>query len=257
VTPVDKIQAVHHVLASGSLALNPLNPRSLLESAGVWALWIVIFAETGLLVGFFLPGDTILFLAGVASSPFAAEVLHTKLPIVPLLIVTPIAAVAGAQLGHYLGMRLGMRMFDRPNSRVFKKEYVEKTEQYFEKFGASKAIVLARFIPIVRTFLNPIAGVLEVKPQRFFIWNVVGAVIWTDGILLVGHVLAKQITDRIPPDKIDNYLLPVIILIVLIAAIPLIVDIIRKRKQRYRPAHRRTSARRDEDSYRRDMAPRG
>jgi membrane-associated protein len=239
VTPLDKIQAVHQLLAAGPMALNPLNPRSLLESAGVWALWVVIFAETGLLIGFFLPGDTILFIAGVASSPFAAEVLNAKLPIVPLLIVTPIAAVAGAQLGHYLGRRFGMRMFDRPNSRVFKKEYVDKTEEYFNKFGAAKAIVLARFIPIVRTFINPVAGILEVSPVRFFISNVIGAIIWVDGILLAGHLLAKQITDRIPPDKIDNYLLPVIILIVLIAAIPLIVDIIRKRRGRRKPAHRR------------------
>lgn len=238
-TAIDKIQAVHHLMASGSLAFNPLNPRSLLESAGIWALWVVIFAETGLLVGFFLPGDTILFLAGVGSSPFAAEVLKAKLPIVPLLIVTPIAAVAGAQLGHYLGRRFGMAMFDRPNSRVFKREYVEKTEQYFNKFGASKAIILARFIPIVRTFINPVAGVLEVTPARFFVANAAGAIIWTDGILLVGHLLAKQITDRIPPDQIDNYLLPVIILIVLIAAVPLIVDVVRQRRQRVEPARKR------------------
>lgn len=238
-TPLDKIQAVHQLMATGPMAFNPLNPQSLLESAGVWALWIVIFAETGLLIGFFLPGDTILFLAGVASSPFAAEVLKAKLPIAPLLIVTPIAAIAGAQLGHYLGRRFGMAMFDRPNSRVFKREYVEKTEVYFNKFGAAKAIVLARFIPIVRTFINPVAGVLEVSPARFFVSNVAGAIVWADGILLAGHLLARQITDRIPPDKIDNYLLPVIILIVLIAALPLIIDIVRKRRVRRRPAHRR------------------
>ena len=238
-TPLDKIQAVHQLMAAGPMAFNPLNPQSLLESAGVWALWIVIFAETGLLIGFFLPGDTILFLAGVASSPFAAEVLKAKLPIAPLLIVTPIAAVAGAQVGHYLGRRFGMAMFDRPNSRIFKREYVEKTEQYFNKFGAAKAIILARFIPIVRTFINPVAGVLEVSPVRFFVSNVAGAIIWADGILLAGHLLAKQITDRIPPDKIDNYLLPVIILIILIAATPLIIDIVRKRRARHRPAHRR------------------
>jgi membrane-associated protein len=249
VTPADKIHTVAQALANVPAAFNPLNPQSLLESAGIWALWIVIFAETGLLIGFFLPGDTILFIAGIASSPFAAEVLHAKLPIVPLLIVTPIAAILGAQLGHFLGMRLGVRMFDRPNSRIFRREYVTKTEEYFEKFGPAKAIVLARFIPIVRTFLNPVAGVLEISPRRFFIWNVVGAVIWTDGVLLAGHLLAKQITDHIPPDKIDNYILPVIILIVLIAAIPLVLDLIRRRRERRRraeqeqpqrrPAHRR------------------
>jgi len=216
------------------LALNPLSPESLLQSAGLWALWIVIFAETGLLIGFFLPGDTILFLAGVASSQLATEVVGFKLPIVPLLTVTPICAIAGAQLGHYLGRRYGTRMFNRPNSRVFKRQYVEKTEEVFARFGAAKAIVLARFIPIVRTFLNPVAGILHVSPGRFLVWNIVGGLIWCDGILLTGHLLAKQITDHIAPGQIDNYLLPVIVVIALIAAIPLFIDLIQKRRERRR-----------------------
>jgi membrane-associated protein len=231
---MDKIDALHHWVAQGPLALNPLSPESLLHSAGLWALWIVIFAETGLLIGFFLPGDTILFLAGVASSQLATDVVGFKLPIVPLLIVTPLCAIAGAQVGHYLGRRYGTRMFNRPNSRIFKRQYVEKTEAVFGKFGAAKAIVLARFIPIVRTFLNPVAGILHVTPLNFLIWNIIGAVIWTDGILLTGHLLAKQITDHIQPGQIDNYLLPVIIFIALIGAIPLIIDLIQKRRERRR-----------------------
>ncbi|HEY2792679.1 MAG TPA: VTT domain-containing protein, partial [Micromonosporaceae bacterium] len=135
--------------ASDVISLNPLNPRSLLQSAGELGLWAVIFAETGLLIGFFLPGDTVLFLAGVASSPVATAIAGTKLPIVPLLIVTPIAAILGAQLGYLLGRKYGVRMFSRPNSRVFKREYVEKTEQVFNRFGSAKAVVLGRFIPIV------------------------------------------------------------------------------------------------------------
>jgi membrane-associated protein len=225
--------------ASDVISLNPLNPRSLLQSGGELGLWAVIFAETGLLIGFFLPGDTVLFLAGVASSPVATLIAGTKLPIVPLLIVTPIAAILGAQLGYLLGSRYGVRMFSRPNSRVFKREYVDKTEQVFNRFGAAKAVVLGRFIPIVRTFLNPAAAILEMPARRFLLWNVVGAILWTDSILLLGHSLAKQITDHIPADKIDNYLLPVIILIVLIAAAPLLLDLIRKRQQkRHTPAHR-------------------
>lgn len=232
-TTADHIRAVSDVLA-----INPLNPRSLLQTAGQYALWIVIFAETGLLVGFFLPGDTILFLAGVASSPVATAIVGTKLPIIPLLIVTPICAVAGAQLGYLLGAHYGIKMFNRPNSRIFKREYVDKTEQVFLRFGAPKAVVLARFIPIVRTFLNPVAGILEMPARRFFIWNVVGGVLWVDGILLAGHGLAKQITNVVPADKIDNYLLPIIVLIVLIAAIPLFVDVIRRRQEKRRGAAR-------------------
>lgn len=221
-----------HAVANG-LALNPLSPHDLLQAAGPWALWIVIFAETGLLIGFFLPGDTILFLSGIASSTFGAA-LGFHLNIVPLLIVTPVCAIAGAQLGHYLGVRLGAPMFDKPNSRFFNREHVDKTEQIFERFGPAKAVILARFIPVVRTFLNPVAGILEMPARRFFVWNVIGAIIWTDGILLAGNRLAKQITDIVPADQIDRYLVPIIVGIVVISATPMLIDTLRKRRARKR-----------------------
>jgi len=216
-------------------ALNPLSPHDLLQAAGPWALWIVIFAETGLLIGFFLPGDTILFLSGIASSSFGAA-LGFHLDIVPLLIVTPICAIAGAQLGYYLGVRLGAPMFDKPNSKFFNHEHVVKTEQVFERFGPAKAVILARFIPVVRTFLNPVAGILEMPARKFLIWNVIGGIIWTDGILLAGNRLAKQITDIVPADKIDHYLVPIIVLIVIISAAPMMIDMLRKRRARKRAA---------------------
>jgi membrane-associated protein len=217
-----------------SLALNPLDPKDLIQTFGLIGVWAILFAETGLLIGFFLPGDSLLFLAGVAASEVATEIVGTRLPIVPLLIGAPICAIAGAQLGHYLGARYGRRMFDRPDSRLFRKEYVEKAEYYFNKFGPAKAIVLARFIPIVRTFLNPVAGVLGVPARQFFVWNVIGGIIWTDGILLIGWALAKQITNVIPADKIDTYLLPAVVVIVLISAIPIFVEIYRNWRERRR-----------------------
>ena len=213
-----------------------LNPKQLIESFGLIGVWAIIFAETGLLVGFFFPGDSLLFLAGVAASPVAEQVVGTKLPIVPLLIVTPLVAIAGAQLGHFLGARYGPRMFQRPDSRLFKQEYVTKAERFFTRFGPAKAIMLSRFTPVVRTFMNPIAGVLKVPARTFFVWNVVVSVIWADGILLAGYLLAKQITDLIPPEKIDTYLLPVIALIVLISLIPIFVEIVRDRRERRRAA---------------------
>ena len=121
-------------------------------------------------------------------------------------------------------------MFDRPDSRLFKQEYVEKAEYYFEKFGPAKAVVLARFIPIVRTFLNPVAGMLGMPAKKFLLWNIVGAVLWTDGILFGGWALAKQIIEVIPPEKIDTYLLPFVVLIVLVSAIPIFIEIIRDRR---------------------------
>jgi membrane-associated protein len=231
---VDTAEKFRALAASvGSL----LNPTELIRSVGLIGVWGIIFAETGLLVGFFFPGDSLLFLAGVAASPVADLIpafhnLH--LPIVALLIVTPVCAIAGAQLGHWLGHRYGPRLFARPDSRLFKQEYVDKAERVFVRFGPAKAIVLARFIPIVRTFMNPVAGVLRVPARTFFVWNVIGAVIWTDSILLAGYYLAKQILKVIPPDKIDIYLLPAIVLIILISMIPIFVEILRTRRDQRR-----------------------
>ncbi|HEX6872418.1 MAG TPA: VTT domain-containing protein, partial [Micromonosporaceae bacterium] len=134
----------------------------------------------------------------------------------------PICAIAGAQLGHLLGAKYGRRMFHKPNSKIFKPEYVDKAEYYFNKFGPAKAVILARFIPIVRTFLNPVAGVLEMPARQFFVYNVIGGVLWTDGILLVSYALASRIS-AIP--NIDRYILPATMLIVLISAMPIFLEL--------------------------------
>jgi membrane-associated protein len=209
VDPAEKTRAL-----SDALAVSPLDPKGLIKAFGLLGVWAILFAETGLLVGFFLPGDSLLFLAGVAASPVALEIVGTRLSLTGLLIGAPIFAIAGAQVGHLLGARYGRRLFDRPSSRFFKREYVDAAEHYFRRFGPARAVILARFIPIVRTFLNPVAGVLEMPARQFFIWNVVGGVLWTDGILLAGYALAKKINSLIPPEKIDTYLLPVVALIV-------------------------------------------
>lgn len=219
------------------LAFNPLNAKDLIHTFGLIGVWAIMFAETGLLVGFFFPGDSLLFLAGVASSPVADSIFgeNTRVSFVGLLIGAPVAAVVGAQLGHWLGARYGRRMFDRPDSRLFKKEYVEKAEYYFEKFGPAKAVVLARFIPIVRTFLNPVAGTLGMPARQFLMWNAVGAVLWTDGILILGHALAQQIWNAVG-DKIDHYILPVVVLIVLISLLPIFIEIMRERRAKKKAA---------------------
>jgi membrane-associated protein len=213
------------------LAINPLDPKDLVHTFGLVGVWAIMFAETGLLVGFFFPGDSLLFLAGVAATPVADAIFGdgTRLPLWALLVGAPICAIAGAQLGHFLGARYGRRMFERPDSRLFKREYVDKAEYYFKKFGPPKAVVLARFIPIVRTFLNPVAGVLGMPAKQFLIWNVVGAVIWTDGILLVGYLLAGKIYDAIGT-KIDRYILPFVALIVLISILPIVIEVLRDRR---------------------------
>ncbi|MEV6599125.1 DedA family protein [Actinoplanes sp. NPDC051346] len=214
-----------------------MDPKALLQTFGLIGVWAILFAETGLLVGFFFPGDSLLFLAGIAASPVADSIFGsgTRMSITGLLIGAPLAAIIGAQLGHLLGARYGRRMFDRPDSKLFKREYVEKAEYYFEKFGPAKAVVLARFIPIVRTFLNPVAGTLGMPARQFFLWNVVGAILWCDGIILIGYLLADRIWKAIG-DKIDRYILPVVALIILISILPIIIEVIRERKAKKRAA---------------------
>jgi membrane-associated protein len=217
--------AVETLAADGPLAVNLLDPASLIAAFGTIGVLVIIFAETGLLVGFFFPGDSLLFLAGVGASPFANKIIEgAQLNLWWLLIGAPICAIAGAQLGHFLGAQYGRKFVERPNSRLFKPEYVAKAEFYFAKFGPAKAVILARFIPIVRTFLNPVAGVLGMPARRFFVYNVVGGILWTDGILLVGYLLARQLSEV--PD-IDKYILPAVALIILVSVSPILLEIYR------------------------------
>ncbi|MFB7946634.1 DedA family protein [Kitasatospora phosalacinea] len=211
------------------LAVNVLDAKSLIASVGVIGILAIVFAETGLLVGFFFPGDSLLILAGVASSSAAAKILGegAQMNIVALLIGAPLCAIAGAQLGHLLGQKVGPRMFDKPNSKIFRPEYVEKAEEYFEKFGPAKAVVMARFIPIVRTFLNPVAGTLQMPARTFFVWNVVGGVLWTEVMLLIGYFAGDQLAG-----VIDKYLLLATVLIVLLSVSPIAVEVIRERRKK-------------------------
>ncbi|MFI6444851.1 DedA family protein [Kitasatospora sp. NPDC050543] len=211
------------------LAVNLLDAKSLISSLGAIGLIAIIFAETGLLVGFFFPGDSLLILAGVAASSAASSVLGegAKLPIAALLIGAPIAAIAGAQLGHLIGAKVGPRLFDKPESKIFRREYVQKAEEYFDKFGPGKAVVLARFMPIVRTFLNPVAGTLGMSARTFFLWNVVGGVLWTESMLLIGY----KFGDALAP-VIDKYLIPAILLIVLLSISPVLVEVVRERRKK-------------------------
>lgn len=207
-------------------ALSITDPKSLINSLGLIGIYLILFAETGLLVGFFLPGDTLLVIAGVASSGAAAKVVGARLPLVALLIGAPLCAIIGAQLGHYLGARFGGGLFNRPDSRLFRREHVDKAEYYFNRFGPAKAVVLARFIPIVRTFLNPVAGLLEMPARSFLLWNVVGAVAWTESVILLGYNLG----DSLAP-VIDKYMLPVVAFVILIALIPVLVEMLRGRRE--------------------------
>ena len=218
--------------AGETLAVNPIDPKYLITTFGLIGVWVILFAETGLLVGFFLPGDSLLFLAGVAASQVGTEIVGAPLSLAGLLTGGPICAIIGAQLGHYLGARYGRRLFDRPNSRFFKPEFVDKAEYYFAKFGPAKAVVIARFIPIVRTVLNPVAGMLGMPARQFLVWNVIGAILWVDGIVLAGYALGGSI----PGETIDRYLLPVVGVILVVSVMPILIEFIRGRREKKRTA---------------------
>ncbi|MEQ4721990.1 DedA family protein [Nonomuraea sp. B19D2] len=211
---------------------NLLDPTWWLTMLGAFAtigVLAIIFAETGLLLGFFLPGDSLLVAAGIFSSAAVARGMDIEPLSLPVLLIgTPLCAIAGAQLGHFLGARFGRKLFDKPDSRLFKREHVVRAEEFFEKFGPAKAVILARFVPIVRTFMNPVAGVLEMPAKRFFLWNVVGGLVWVESLLLLGHFLGS----KVDPKAIDKYILPGVFLIVLISLIPIIVEVIKKRRER-------------------------
>jgi len=203
-------------------AVNVLDPKSLIATFGLIGVLVIIFAETGLLVGFFLPGDTLLVTAGIYTAA-NTELAH-PLPLPVLMIGAPLCAIAGAQVGHFLGAKYGRKLFERPNSRIFRQEHVEKAEHYFNKFGPAKAVVLARFVPVVRTFLNPLAGMLEMSAMNFFVWNVVGGVLCTETIILIGRFLGERVKG------IDKFVLPVVALAVLVSVVPVVREVLRGRR---------------------------
>lgn len=219
------------------LAVNLLDPNSVLKGFGVLGVLVFLFAETGLMIGFFLPGDTLLFTAGFFASTAAVHSgVHLSLPL--LMSTAPIVAVCGAQLGHYIGAKAGLALIERPKSRLIGPERLQQAEYYFHRFGPMRSVVFARFIPVVRTFLNPVAGMLEMPAGRFLVANIIGALLWTDGVLLAGYYLGSRIPD------IDHYLLPIVGLAVLVSLVSVLREVLHSRKAG-RAGGRHAAARRE------------
>ena len=204
-----------------------LDPQNLLETFGVIGLFAIVFAETGLLVGFFLPGDSLLVLAGLVAAVGADSNLHVHLNLAVVLVGLFVSAVAGAQVGYVIGRTAGPALFRRPDSRLFKHEYVEKAQHYFDKYGA-KTIVLARFIPIVRTFANPMAGVAGMPVRSFTTFNLIGGGLWTVGVTMLGFVLGKTIPSA------EDHLLVIEGVIIALSLVPIAIEVLRARRQRAR-----------------------
>ncbi|NED87167.1 DedA family protein [Streptomyces sp. SID11233] len=203
-----------------TLALGPswLDPDYLIGEFGLIGVLAIVFAESGLLIGFFLPGDSLLFTTGLLVT---TGKLHTPLWLVCILV--GLAAVIGDQVGYLFGRKVGPSLFNRPDSRLFKQENVEKAHEFFEKYGP-KSLILARFVPVVRTFTPIIAGVSRMNYRSFITFNIIGGVLWGVGVTLLGAVLGKI-------EFVHKNIEAMLVLIVLISVVPIGIEFLRARSK--------------------------
>ncbi len=203
-----------------TLALGPswLDPNNLLDSFGIWGLLLVVFAESGLLIGFFLPGDSLLFTCGLLITSHQLD-----FPLWGAVALICLAAVLGDQAGYMFGKKVGPSLFNRPDSRLFKQENVAKAHEFFEKHGP-KSLILARFVPVIRTFTPIIAGVSGMAYRSFLTFNVIGGVLWGAGVTLLGSWLGKI-------DFVKNNIEAILILIVLVSVVPIAIEFLRARSK--------------------------
>jgi membrane-associated protein len=205
--------------------VNPLDAKEIVATLGTIGVIATLFIETGLLVGLFLPGDSLLFVAGIAASGTAQEVFGNQLSYTQLLIWAPIAATIGSQCGHWLGAKYGRPFFDRPNSRFFNQDRVAQTEHWLMKYGLGKALILSHFIPFVRTLINPLCGIIGIPAKKFFIWNIIGSYIWTVGLISAGYLLGERLEG-----SVDKYLLPIVVLIIVASLAPILIEFFKGRR---------------------------
>ncbi|AJC55871.1 hypothetical protein GZL_03285 [Streptomyces sp. 769] len=214
--------AALHVSSTVTQAVNVLDAGSLLAAFGALGVAVVLFAETGLLVGFFLPGDSLLFTAGLLCAPGVGGAVHLSLPqVLPAAVV---GTLIGSQTGYWIGRRGGRALLARGRSRKLQ-EGAARAEEYLARYGHAKAIVLARFVPVVRTVLNPLAGALNVPVRTFTLWQATGGLIWTLGLTLAGYALGASVPN------VDRYLLPVVGLVILVSLAPIALEVLRSRKR--------------------------
>ncbi len=211
-------------MTTAAIALGPqwLQPDSIIAWLGPWALVglaVIIFAECGLLLGFFLPGDSLLFTAGL----FAVSDAGIGYPLWLVCVVLVVAAFAGNVCGYYIGRAAGPAIFDKPRSRLFKPAHVARTQGFFDKYG-NRAIVLGRFVPVVRTFITVMAGVGQMEPRRYLTYSLIGGVVWAAGVTLLGAVLGQFAFVKANIELI-------LLLVVLVSILPIVVEVIRARRK--------------------------
>lgn len=209
-------------------ALPGLDLVDLIIGLGIFAVLIVIFAESGLLIGFFLPGDSLLFTAGAL---YATGILPGNVPVNIHLFVFLlfIAAVLGDSVGYWFGRKAGPRIFSKPDAKIFKQVHIQNAQNFYEKHGG-KTIIMARFVPIIRTFAPIVAGVGKMEYKKFLSFNLIGGFLWTFGLTYLGYFAGKAIVAA--GVEIDTVILPIIFLIVLISVLPPAIHILKDKKNR-------------------------
>jgi membrane-associated protein len=195
--------------------LSALDPHAIIATLGLIGVIAVVFAETGLLIGFFLPGDSLLFTAGLLAS-------QGHIPFAGLLIGAFVAAVVGDSVGYAIGKKVGPAIFTKDNSVFFDKKHITRAQHFYEKYG-KKTIILARFLPIIRTFAPVVAGVGSMPYKIFLTFNVIGGLVWTWGMSWFGFIFGKVIPNP------DRYIVPMIVLIIVVSATPTLRQIFKKR----------------------------
>jgi membrane-associated protein len=212
------MEFVNQLISGLPVALGPswLDPEQLIRTFGMIGILVIVFMESGMMVGFFLPGDSLLFTAGLLSA-------QGVLPDIWVLLVTiPIAAIAGDQTGYWIGRRYGPPLFNRPDSRFFKREFVDQTAAFFEKHGP-KAIILARFVPIVRAFVPVMAGTSRMDYRTFLTFDIIGGLIWGVGVTTLGYFLG-QIT------FVKNNIEFILLGVVFVSVVPVIFELNKARR---------------------------
>lgn len=189
-----------------------INPTHIIESGGLLLIGLMIFAESGMLMGFFFPGDTLLLSGGILAA-------QGKLPLIFLMIVVALAAILGDNTGYHIGRIMGPRIFRKKNGLLFRQEYVERSEKFFERYG-SKAMLLAHFLPIVRTFTPVVAGVGKMTRTKFILFDAIGDTAWTIIVIMLGYWFGSKIPN------IDHYILPTVLVVVILSFGPMVYHLI-------------------------------
>ena len=204
-----------------------LQPQFYIEHGGLWLIMFVVFAETGLFAGFFLPGDSLLFVAGIYSTNLANEVVSTGNEYIDLLVILVLIAAAGIvgnATGYWFGRKVGPAMYGWKENLLFKRTYLEQAHEFYEKHGGG-AIIVARFIPIIRTFAPIVAGIVQMQKARFVLYNIIGSIAWVFSMLVGGHFLQKWILSQFGFD-LKHHLEIIVLGIVLITTAPVIMKLV-------------------------------